>query len=379
MDFTIDRNALLKPLGHIYSVVERRNTIPILSNVLIETNSSKASFTATDMDMDIVEETSCIVLNQGKVTLAAHTLYDIVRKLPDGSEVRIELKELNAEVSAGKSKFILPTLPVDDYPIMTNIEKGHEFKLQSIDLANLIDNTKFAISLEETRYYLNGIFLHVPNSNSNKLRAVATDGHRLAQAEIPLPEGALNMPGIILPRKAVGEIRKLTDSTDGKINVIISNTKAQFVFPNSILTTKLIDGSFPDYQRVIPKENLNKLVVSNQEFSKAIDRVSTVSMEKSRAVKLSLRNNLLSLNVNSHDLGNASEDLEINYSHDILEIGFNSKYLLDIASQIQGKEIEILLSDSASPALIIDPDQDGVIFVLMPMRVWFSVRFKSVI
>ena len=379
MNFTIDRNALLKPLGHVYSVVERRNTIPILSNVLIETNSSKVSFTATDMDMDIVEETSCIVSSQGKVTLAAHTLYDIVRKLPDGSEVKIELKELNVEVSAGKSKFILPTLPVDDYPIMTNIEKGHEFSLQSIDLANLIDNTKFAISLEETRYYLNGIFLHVPNSDNQKLRAVATDGHRLAQAEIPLPEGALDMPGIILPRKAVGEIRKLTDGTDGKIEVIISNTKAQFVFPNSILTTKLIDGSFPDYQRVIPKENLNKLVVSNQEFSKAIDRVSTVSMEKSRAVKLSLGNNLLSLNVNSHDLGNASEDLEIDYNFDILEIGFNSKYLLDIASQIQGKEIEILLSDSASPALITDPDQDGVIFVLMPMRVWFSVRFKSVI
>ena len=185
------------------------------------------------------------------------------------------------------------------------------------------------------------------------------------------------MPGIILPRKAVGEIRKLTDGTDGKIKVNISNTKAQFVFPNSTLTTKLIDGSFPDYQRVIPKENLNKLLVSNQEFSKAIDRVSTVSLEKSRAVKLSLSNNLLSLNVNSHDLGNASEDLEIEYSYDNLEIGFNSKYLLDITSQIQGKEIQILLSDSASPALITDPDQDGLIFVLMPMRVWFSVRFKS--
>jgi DNA polymerase-3 subunit beta len=369
MNFTIDRNNLLKPLGHVYSVVERRNTIPILSNVLIETNSSKVSFTATDMDMDIVEETSCIVSSQGKVTLSAHTLYDIIRKLPDGSEVKVELKELNVEVSAGKSKFILPTLPVDDYPIMTNIEKGHEFHLQSIDLANLIDNTKFAISLEETRYYLNGIFLHVADSDNQKLRAVATDGHRLAQAEIPLPEGASNMPGIILPRKAVGEIRKLTDGTDGKIKVIISNTKAQFVFPNSILTTKLIDGSFPDYQRVIPKENLNKLVVSNQVFSKAIDRVSTVSLEKSRAVKLSLSNNLLSLNVNSHDLGNASEDLEIDYSYDNLEIGFNSKYLLDITSQIQGKEIQILLSDSASPALITDPDQDGVIFVLMPMRV----------
>lgn len=177
------------------------------------------------------------------------------------------------------------------------------------------------------------------------------------------------MPSIILPRKAVGEIRKLTDGTDGKIKIIISNTKAKFIFPNSVLTTKLIDGSFPDYQRVIPKENLNKLTVLNTDFSKAIDRVSTVSMEKSRAVKLSLNKNLLSLNVNSHDLGNASEDLEINYNHDDLDIGFNAKYLLDIASQIQGKDIEILLSDSASPALITDPDQDGVIFVLMPMRV----------
>ena len=255
MDFIIDRNALLKPLGHIYSVVERRNTIPILSNVLIETNSSKVSFTATDMDMDIVEETGCIVSSQGKVTLAAHTLHDIVRKLPDGSEIKIEHRDLNVEVSAGKSKFILPTLPVDDYPIMTNIDKGHEFSIQSIDLTNLIDNTKFAISSEETRYYLNGIFLHVPDSEKDKLRAVATDGHRLAQAEIPLPEGAENMPGIILPRKAVGEIRKLTDGTDGKIKIIISNSKAQFIFPNSTLTTKLIDGSFPDYQRVIPKEN----------------------------------------------------------------------------------------------------------------------------
>ncbi len=369
MDFTIDRNTLLKPLGHIYSVVERRNTIPILSNVLLETNSSKVSFTATDMDIDIIEETGCIVAKQGKVTLAAHTLHDIVRKLPDGSEIRIEHKNLNVELSSGKSKFILPTLPVDDYPIMSNIEKGHEFTLQSIDLANLIDNTKFAISLEETRYYLNGIFLHVPDSNKKKLRAVATDGHRLAQAEIPIPGGAENMPGIILPRKAVGEIRKLTDVTEGEIKITISSNKAQFVFPNSILTTKLIDGSFPDYQRVIPKENLNKLVVQNSEFSKAIDRVSTVSMEKSRAVKISLRNNMLSLNVNSHDLGDASEDLEIDYNNDDLDIGFNSKYLLDIASQIQGKEIEILLSDSASPALITDPEQDGVIFVLMPMRV----------
>ena len=369
MKFTIDRSSFLKPLGHIYSVVERRNTIPILSNVLIESDASKVSFTATDMDMDIVETVGCIVSSQGKLTVSAHTLYDIVRKLPDGSEIQIELIDLNVEVSAGKSRFILPTLPVDDYPIMTEIEKGNEFSLEAVDLANLIDNTKFAISSEETRYYLNGIYLHVPDIKSDKLRAVATDGHRLAQAEIPIPKGAENMPGVILPRKAVGEVRKLIDSTDGLVTIIISKTKAKFIFPTSILTTKLIDGSFPDYQRVVPKENLNKLLVSNSHFSKAIDRVSTVSMEKSRAVKLSLSNNVLLLQVNSHDLGNASEELDVNYTSDPIDIGFNARYLLDISGQIQGKDIELSLSDSASPALITDPDQEGVIFVLMPMRV----------
>jgi DNA polymerase III subunit beta len=204
MKFTIDRSSFLKPLGHIYSVVERRNTIPILSNVLIESDASKVSFTATDMDMDIVETVGCIVSSKGKLTVSAHTLYDIVRKLPDGSEIQIELVDLNVEVSAGKSRFILPTLPVDDYPVMTEIEKGNEFSLEAVDLANLIDNTKFAISSEETRYYLNGIYLHVPDIKSDKLRAVATDGHRLAQAEVPIPKGAENMPGVILPRKAVG-------------------------------------------------------------------------------------------------------------------------------------------------------------------------------
>ena len=367
MKFTIDRSSFLKPLGHIYSVVERRNTIPILSNVLIESDASKVSFTATDMD--IVETVGCIVSSQGKLTVSAHTLYDIVRKLPDGSEIQIELIDLNVEVSAGKSRFILPTLPVDDYPIMTEIEKGNEFSLEAVDLANLIDNTKFAISSEETRYYLNGIYLHVPDIKSDKLRAVATDGHRLAQAEVPIPKGAENMPGVILPRKAVGEVRKLIDSTDGLVTIIISKTKAKFIFPTSILTTKLIDGSFPDYQRVVPKENLNKLLVSNSHFSKAIDRVSTVSMEKSRAVKLSLSNNVLLLQVNSHDLGNASEELDVNYTSDPIDIGFNARYLLDISGQIQGKDIELSLSDSASPALITDPDQEGVIFVLMPMRV----------
>ena len=379
MEFKINSSDLLKALSHIHGIVEVRHTLPILSNIILEAKDNELILSSTNLDIYCADKIKAEVSKEGEISVSAVTFFEIVKRLPSGSEVVMSIEEGENEIilKCGRSKFNLSTLRTDDFPVISDNDLSTNFVLSADELIRVIDKTKFAVSNEETRYYLNGIFLHVPNSDNQKLRAVATDGHRLAQAEIPIPEGASNMPGIILPRKAVGEIRKLTDGTDGIIKVIISNTKAQFVFPNSILTTKLIDGSFPDYQRVIPKENLNKLLVSNQEFSKAIDRVSTVSLEKSRAVKLSLNNNLLSLNVNSHDLGNASEDLEIDYNYDNLEIGFNSKYLLDITSQIQGKEIQILLSDSASPALITDPDQDGVIFVLMPMRVWFSIRFKS--
>ena len=373
MHFKIDRNLLLKSLSHIQGVVERRNTIPILSNVKIEAENAKLQFTATDMDVAVTDNIEAEILNAGSITVPAHTFHDIVKKLPDGVNIDCIYDQENStktlQINAAQCNFTLPIIEANDFPVIETGEITHKFTIKKNDFLKLLDKSKFAISTEETRYYLNGIYLHVPEDNKDKLRAVATDGHRLAQAEIPVPDGAQSIPGIIIPRKAVGEIRKLAEGTEQEVKVIVSKTKAKFIFPSSILTTKLIDGSFPDYQRVIPKENLNKLIVANADFSKAVDRVSTVSMEKSRAIKLSLYKNLLSLNVNSHDLGNAFEELEIDYDSQNLEIGFNSKYLLDISSQIQGKNIEILLSDSASPALITDPDQDGVIFVLMPMRV----------
>ena len=366
MKFSIVKSDLLRPLSHIYSVVEKRNTIPILSNTVIEALDGHIAFTATDMEIDIVEKIQSSTISNGKLTVSAHTLYDIVRKLPDGSEIIVSANENNLILSCGKSEFMLPTLPFDDYPIMTDISGGKSFSISSVDLQNLIDNTKFAISLEETRYYLNGIFLH---QNDNLLRAVATDGHRLAQAEINLPTGAEGMPSIIIPRKTVGELRKLLDDTEADIPITVSSNKIKFSINNCTLTSKLIDGSFPDYQRVIPKGNTKNLVISTKEFKEAVDRVSTISIEKSRAIKLSLSKNNLILKVNSHDSGNASEEMEVSFEYDSMEIGFNSKYLLDIALQIQGKDIQFSLSDSSSPALITDPEQEGIIFVLMPMRV----------
>ncbi len=369
MKFSIVKSDFLKPLSHIYSVVERRNTIPILSNAVIEANDNKVSLTATDMEIDIVEEITTNVIATGKITVSAHTLYDIVRKLPDGSEIIMNLSDVNLVISCGKSEFRLPTLPVDDYPIMNEIVGGKKFSISSMDFQNLIDNTKFAISLEETRYYLNGIYFHEVNDEKKKIRAVATDGHRLAQAEINLPDGASGMSSIIIPRKTVGEVRKLLDDTEGEIEVTVSSNKINFKIKQCSLTSKLIDGSFPDYQRVIPKANTNNLVVLTKDFKEAVDRVSTISIEKSRAVKLSLNKDNLLLKVNSHDAGNAIEELEVKFDASPMEIGFNSRYLLDIASQIQGDEIQFSLSDSSSPALITDPGQEGIIFVLMPMRV----------
>ncbi len=368
MKLTIVKSDLLKPLSHIYSVVEKRNTIPILSNLVIEVTDKNIVFIATDMEIDLIEKINGNIISPGKLTVSAHTLYDIVRKLPDNSEIELKTVDNNLVLSCGKSEFNLPTLPFDDFPIMTEITEGNSFVISSLDLQNLIDNTKFAISTEETRYYLNGIYFH-QNIGGNNLRAVATDGHRLAQVEIDLPDGANGMPAIIIPRKTVGEIRKLIDETESNIEVTVSTNKIKLKINNCTLTSKLIDGSFPDYQRVIPKENTKKLLVSTKDFKEAVDRVSTISMEKSRAVKLSISKDNLVLKVNSHETGNASEELEVVFNETPMEIGFNSRYLLDIALQMQGGEMQFSLSDSSSPALITDPEQNGIIFVLMPMRV----------
>ena len=367
MKLTIDRMSLLRPLGHVQSVVERRNTIPILANVVLRAEEGELSLTATDMDMDIATEVGCSVMTSGTTTMSAHLLYDIARKLPDGAEVEIAVNDGHAMVSAGRSSFRLPTLPVEDFPAISSNELPVNFSLTAADMRDLIDATRFAISTEETRYYLNGIYIH--KAESGELCAVATDGHRLAMTRQALPSGAAQMPSIILPRKAVNELRKLLDDFDGDVLIGLSETRAEFRFGVVRLTSKLIDGTFPDYTRVIPVGNDRIMQVDVSAFSAAVDRVSTIASEKSRSVKMGLRSGVLTLSVSNTDASSATEELEVSYDGPEMEIGFNARYLLDIAGQVNSDMIEFALADQGSPSLVRAPGDEASLFVLMPMRV----------
>ena len=367
MKLTIDRMSLLRPLGHVQSVVERRNTIPILANVVLRAEDGQLSLTATDMDMDIATEVGCAVATSGTTTISAHMLYDIARKLPDGAEVELTVADGHANISAGRSSFRLPTLPVEDFPAISSSDLPVNFTLTAADLRDLIDATRFAISTEETRYYLNGIYLH--KAEDGNLCAVATDGHRLALTCQALPSGASQMPSVILPRKAVGELRKLLDDYDGDVSVGLSETRAEFGFGAVRLTSKLIDGTFPDYTRVIPAGNDRIMQVDAASFSAAVDRVSTISSEKSRSVKMGLKPGVLTLSASNTDASSATEELEVTYDGPEMDIGFNARYLLDIAGQVNNDIVEFALADQGSPSLVRAPGDDASLFVLMPMRV----------
>jgi DNA polymerase-3 subunit beta len=372
MKVTVERAQLLKSLGHVHRVVERRNTIPILANVLIRAEKSALNLKATDLDLEVIESIAAEVAPGGSTTVPAHMFYDIVRKLPEGSQVVLEASGDRAQMAirAGRSRFTLQTLPESDFPDLAAGDMTHKFTLSSADLKRLVDKTQFAISTEETRYYLNGIYLHTAGSGkSATLRAVATDGHRLAQAELAVPAGAAGMPGIIVPRKTVSEIQRLIEDSEAEVGVEISSAKIRFTIGDVVLTSKLIDGTFPDYARVIPSGNDKELVVDKKDFEAAVDRVSTVSSERGRAVKLSLAGGKLTLSVTNPDSGSATEELEVEYDADPIDIGFNSRYLLDIAAQIDGEVAVLRLADPGSPTLIQDKDPKGALYVLMPMRV----------
>jgi len=372
MKVTVERAELLKSLGHVHRVVERRNTIPILANVLVKADHGKLSLKATDLDLEVTDSISAEASPGGSTTVPAHMFYEIVRKLPDGAQIVLEGSGDRAVLSlrAGRSRFTLQTLPESDFPDLAAGDMSHTFKLSAGDLKRLIDKTQFAISTEETRYYLNGIYLHTAGTGkSGTLRAVATDGHRLAQVELPLPQGAAGMPGIIVPRKTVGEVQRLIEAGEGEVLIELSAGKIRFTIGNVVLTSKLIDGTFPDYGRVIPANNDKSLVVDKKDFEAAVDRVSTVSSERGRAVKLSISAGKLTLSVTNPDSGSATEELEVDYDADALDIGFNSRYLLDIAAQIEGEVAVLKLADPGSPTLIQDKDAKGALYVLMPMRV----------
>ena len=372
MKLSIERNTLLKAVSQAQSVVERRNTIPILANVLIEAEGGHAQFRATDLDIEVLDKVVAQVERSGSTTVSAVTLHDIVRKLPDGALVTLsdDAAKGRLSVEAGKSVFSLATLPKEDFPVMASTEYEANFTAKAPMLRRLFDKSKFAISTEETRYYLNGVYMHTAETaGGTMLRCVATDGHRLARVDAEMPQGAQNLPGVIVPRKMVGELRKLLEDDDTQIAVSVSETKVRFATSEITLTSKVIDGTFPDYARVIPQGNTRKLEVDASEFAKAVDRVATVSSERSRAVKLSLESDKLVLSVNSPDSGTAEEELVVAYDDEKLDIGFNAKYLLEIASQVDRENAVFMFNSAGDPTLMQEGNDSSAIYVVMPMRV----------
>ena len=372
MKLSIERSALLKAVSQAQSVVERRNTIPILANVLIEAEGEHVHLRATDLDIEVMDRAVAQVERAGATTVSAVTLHEIVRKLPDGALVTLTDDGASGRITveAGRSNFSLATLPKEDFPVMASSEYSANFTAPAPVLRRLFDKSKFAISTEETRYYLNGVYMHVSDADGGQvLRCVATDGHRLARIDADLPAGAKDMPGVIVPRKTVAELRKVLEDDELQVAVSVSETKVRFATPDITMTSKVIDGTFPDYTRVIPQGNTRKLEVDASEFARAVDRVATVSSERSRAVKLSLDEDRLVLSVNSPDSGAAEEELAVAYGDEQLEIGFNAKYLLEIANQVDRENAVFMFNSSGDPTLMREGNDATAVYVVMPMRV----------
>ncbi len=371
MKFSITREVLLENLGYSQSVVEKKSSIAILSNVRLEAKDNKLVTTATDNDIAVQGVADAFVENAGITTVSAHKLFEIVRKLPEGVMVNAELTETGDRlaISAGKAHFSLACLDAAAFPDFTSINDKKSFMLSGTELKRLLIKAQFAASQEDTRKYLNGVYLHVADGAEGKvLRCVATDGHRLASVEQALPSGAESMSGVIIPRKTISEIKRLADKAK-EIKVTITDKKIQFETPEMVITSKVIDGTFPDYQRVIPKENNFEMDVARLPLLQAVDRVAVLSHEKSRSIKFSLKSNQLVISANNPDQENATEEMRVDYDNGDIDLGFNARYMSEIGNLIEGDDMQFFLRDGTSPVILKDPKDVDALFVLMPMRI----------
>ena len=371
MKISIEKNIIFKSLSHVQSIVEKKNTIPILSNILIEAKDNILTLSATDMDISINETINCNVIDPGSITVSAHTLYEIIRKIPEGNEIEfISNDGKRFSVRSGNSKFSLACLPKEDFPIIETIQLKSELVIDAQVLLNLINKTKFAISNEETRYFLNGIYLHNKKiENNDYLCLVATDGHRLAKIDFAYTNGLTDLPGVIIPKKTINELCKLLADCTSNIKINFDPNKVVFYINKIVLISKLIDGNFPNYEKVIPKNNNNILRIKRRDFCEAIDRVSTITNEKSPAIKFTLFDNLMNMTSIDAESGSATEDIETEYDGPKIEIGFNSKYILEMINQLDDEKIVLKFNDSTSPVIATQSTSPDLIYVLMPMRV----------
>jgi DNA polymerase-3 subunit beta len=370
MKLSVSRETLLKNLRHMSAVVEKRTSIAILSNVRLGAKKNQLETTATDNDITVQGTAEAFIEEEGVTTVHAHKLFEIISKIPEGVMVNISLVEGGNRliIEAGKAKFSLACLPAEAFPDMTSVENGQQFSIKAGDLAKALNKAQFAASADDTRAYLTGVYMHVPEDQPGKLRFVATDGHRLAKVDIDLPEGAKDMPAVILPRKCVNELRKLTEEA-GEITLTVADTKVQAEAGDMALTSKVVDGTFPDYDRVIPKENKAKMAVARKTLLQAVDRVAILSHEKSRSIRFALDKNQLTISANNPDQENATEDVKVDYGDSHIDVGFNARYVADIGGQIESDDMEFFFKDSTSPVLVMDPEDAASLFVVMPMRI----------
>lgn len=366
---SVERNVILKALSHCQGVVEKRNTVPILANVLLDAGNHGLKMMATDLDLALVECVAATVLTPGTITVSAQMLYDITRKLKDGALIDLHLDEAQGRLTlkSGRSTFDLTALPATDFPSMDAGMLPHSFKLQTNELIFLIDKARSSMSTEETRYYLNGIYMHT--TEDGLLRAVSTDGHRLARAHVTCPEGAQGMAGVIISRKTIGEVRKLLDDSSEEIEISLSPTQISFKTGESVLISRLIEGNFPDYQRVIPASNENILEVDASLLTEAVDRASLVATDKMRLVKLHAKPGLLQITAFSSDAGSSVEELEVAYNGPQVEFGFNARYILDITQQLAGCTLQFLIGDESQAIIVKEMGDESSLYVLMPLRV----------
>jgi len=366
---TVERTNLLKALSHCQGVVERRNTVPILSHVLLEAWGGTLKVIATDLEIALIETIPAHVMVEGSTTISANLLFEIVRKLPDGAEIELKMDEEGSSLNllSGRSSYDFACLPSTDFPPITEEKETSTFKLHAAELSRLIDRTRFSMSTEETRYYLNGIFFHPTPEGT--LRAVATDGLRLAQAQVELPPEAAGMPHVIISRKTINEIRKLIDESAEEITLALSENQVRFTVGLCVLFSRLIEGKYPDYERVIPVGNDKVLEVDVKAFADAIDRVATMSTDKLRPVKMRVEGKILSLSAHRNEGGQALEELEVTYTGTSVDFGFNARFILDVTQQIASPTLQMLIGDETQAIIVKDAADDSALYVLMPMRV----------